>query len=189
MSLTRVRAVLATLAFAVLVVGCDDASRDLFPDKDTIGVPVGAVTHYGTGIEVDEVFIDSFRGGYYRGWGATNPGICCVLLPRRTPQEPMYVTVKWTTFRINVKEEIRHEARVPINFAVDPGKSGGLFVHFLPGHRVEVWVSPTWPYGADYPGPRLDGVSPAYQPLRGELPEPPLGAPTAQEEPASTSSN
>ncbi|MDM0044898.1 DUF3304 domain-containing protein [Variovorax dokdonensis] len=185
-SWVNARAVLAAIALAALATGCDSQSKDLFPDKSTIGVAVAGVTHYGTGIEVAQVSIDEFRAGLYRGWGETNAGDCCVLLPRNIPKEPVVVTVRWKTNRLNVDESLWHEARAPIHFAVAPENSSGLRVHFLPGHRVELWVTRTGTQHPNYPGPRLEGLPPAYQPLPGEQPEP-APAPSARSESASTS--
>ena len=84
------------------------------------------------------------------------------------------VTVKWETYRSNVDEDRWHEATVPIHFAVAPGKSSGLFVHFLPGHRVELWMARAYPWGSEYPGPVYpQDPGPAYAPLPDEKPMPP----------------
>ncbi len=68
-ALGKTRKALVLLGCAVLVAGCDNQPRSFFPGDDAIGVGVGAVTHYGTGIEVARVSIDNFRAGLYRGWG------------------------------------------------------------------------------------------------------------------------
>ena len=60
---------------------------------------------------------------------------------------------------------------VPIHFAVQPGKSSGLYVHFLPGHKVELWVSWPGPGSTLYPGPKFPfGPAPPYAPLPDEKP-------------------
>jgi hypothetical protein len=109
---------------------------------------------------VEDRFIGSVSG---RGGGATS---CCVLVPDH-PQAPFMIRVKWVTCDIShikfvnnrkvdpaqkcKKEE--HEATIPVNFAVDPGHSSGIYLHFLPGDKVEAWVSWPGPLSTEYPGP------------------------------------
>ena len=86
------------------------------------------------------------------------------------------VTVKWKTYRTSFKEERWHEVTVPIHFAVPPGKSDGLKVHFLPGHRVEIWCARIGLWDPKYPGPAYPlGPAPDYLPLADESPEPQQG--------------
>ena len=170
----RLARALAPLALALLAAGCAGSSEDLFPDKRTIGVPVGGVGHYGSGIMVTEFTInDRFRAGYVQGWGGGGAGDCCVLLPRHITK-PILATVRWKTTRREVDEYVQHEATVPIHFAVDPGEGGsGLYVHFLPGHTVEVWYAEPTPLSSEYPGPAFPrGPAPPYRPLPGEKPSP-----------------
>jgi len=120
--------------------------------------------------------------GNISGWGGGLAGTCCVLVPK-FPREPFMVTVVWTSCDIgHVKFvndravdpavrciEAQHEATIPIHFAVPPGNSSGMYVHFLPGHRVEAWVSRTYPESTEYPGPAYpSGPAPQYAPLPGE---------------------
>ena len=86
------------------------------------------------------------------------------------------VTVKWSTYRSDVDEKRFHEAVVPVHFEVQPGVGGdGLFVHFLPGHKVEVWYALVGPGHPDYPGPPFPrGPAPRYVPLPGEKPALPI---------------
>jgi len=163
--------VLAALVLAVLTTGCA-GSNDLVPDKDLMGVPVGAVGHYGWGIGIPEYSINGLWMGNVRGWGGGLAGMCCVLLPKY-PKEPFMVTVKWETYRSNVDEERHHEATIPVHFAVPPGDSSGMYVHFLPGHRVEAWVSRVGPGSTIYSGPPYpDGPAPQYVPLPDEKAQP-----------------
>ena len=74
---------------------------------------------------------------------------------------------------LDVDELLEHEATVPIHFAVEPGDSSGMYVHFLPGHQVQVWVSRPYPNSSIYPGPAFPrGPAPSYSPLPGEKPSP-----------------
>ena len=170
----RLARALAAIALALLAIGCANSSKDLFPDKRTIGVPVGAVGHYGEGIGVPVYTINNqFRDGSVSTWGGGGAGNCCVLLPRKITG-PVMVTVRWQTYRSNVDELLEHEATVPIHFAVDPGEGGsGLYVHFMPGHKVEVWYAGPTPASSRYPGPAFPrGPAPLYVPLPGEKPPP-----------------
>ncbi|SIR68228.1 DUF3304 domain-containing protein [Pseudacidovorax sp. RU35E] len=166
---SRLAIALTALALAMLAAGCASSSEDLFPDKRTIGVPVGGVGHYGSGILVTEFIIDEkFRAGYVGGWGGGGAGNCCVLLPLHIT-EPILVTVRWKTSQDGQYRLFEHEATVPIHFAVEPGGSSGMYVHFLPGHLVQVWVSRAYPESALYPGPSFPrGPAPPYIPLPGE---------------------
>jgi hypothetical protein len=172
---------LATLcAVAVLATGCATGANDLVPDKDMVGVGIGAVGHYGDGIGIPDYYVNGSRGGNNDGWGGGGGGMCCVLVPRKVTQ-PVIVKVTWTTCDIRAMTFVNdrlvdpneqcklaeHEATVPVNFAVQPGDGGtGLFVHFFAGHRVEVWYSREVPESPDYPGPQYPrGPAPAYEPL------------------------
>jgi len=167
------RRTLASFAF-VLVAGCVSTADDLVPDKNMMAVAIGGVGHYGSGIVITDFSINGRWGGRTDGWGGGGAGMCCVLLPRKIPKEPMLVTVKWATTRSNLDEYRLHEATVPVHFAVAPGDGGsGLYVHFLPGHKVDVWYSYPMPGGARYPGPPYpDGPAPLYVPLPDEQPQP-----------------
>ncbi|SIR68153.1 DUF3304 domain-containing protein [Pseudacidovorax sp. RU35E] len=170
----RVARALAAIALVLLAAGCASSSEDLFPDKRTIGVPVGAVGHYGDGIGIPRFSIDDkFRGPGILGWGGGGAGDCCVLLPRHVTR-PVVVTVRWRTYRDDVEELLEHEATVPIHFAVDPGEGGsGLYVHFMPGHKVEVWYAGPTPASSRYPGPAFPrGPAPPYNSLPSEKPSP-----------------
>jgi len=178
---------LAVLAAVALMAGCANPhADDLFPDKNMIGVTLSGVGHYGKKIGIPDFSVNGARGPNVPGWGGGGKTVCCVLLPRKITK-PMMVTVRWKTCDVGhivyvngrrvdpnarCKEET-HEATVPINFAVEPGKSSGLYVHFLPGHRVEVWVSRAYPEAKSYPGPAYpDDPAPDYAPLPGEKPQP-----------------
>jgi len=178
--------VLTASALTVLVVGCA-SSDDLVADKDLMAVPVGAVGHYGWGIGVPEYYINDQWMGNVSGWGGGGAGMCCVLLPKY-PKGPFMVKVRWTSCDIGhikfVNDrvvdpaarciEANHEATVPVHFALPPGQGGdGLFVHFLPGHSVEVWFAGQLPPGKGYPGPSYpEGPAPRYAPLPGEKAQP-----------------
>ena len=163
---------LASLSAVLLLSACAMHSNDLVPDQDKVGAPVTAVGHYGSMIGIPEYSIDNFHAGNNSGWGGGGSTSCCVLLPR-TVTKPIFVTVRWQTYRSNVDEEREHEATVPIHFAVQPGDSSGLYVHFLPGHKVEVWVSWPGPGSTKYPGPKHPSGPPhPYTPLPNEKPMP-----------------
>ncbi|MDR2852243.1 MAG: DUF3304 domain-containing protein [Burkholderiaceae bacterium] len=168
------RRMLAVMAVAALVTGCASASNDFAPNKNLIGVSVGVVAHYGSGIGLPDVYLDGARIGNALGWGGGSGGMCCALLPRQIPKEPFMVKVKWITYRSNVDEELVHEATVPVHFAVAPGQGGsGLYVHVLPGHKIEVWYASFWPESPSYPGPAYPRrPAPIYVPLPGEKPQP-----------------
>jgi len=166
------RRMLVIFAF-VLVAGCASTVDDLVPDKNMVAVPIGSVGHYGSGVVVTDFSVNGRKGNRTSGWGGGLAGDCCVLLPRKIPKEPMLVTVKWATSRSNVPEYREHEATVPVHYSVEPGRGSGLYVHFLPGHRVEVGVSWPSPASPEYPGPAYpDGPAPLYLPLPNEQPQP-----------------
>lgn len=160
---------LVSLSAVLLLSACAMHANDLVPDHDKVGVTVSAVGHYGSMIGIPEYSIDGFHAGNNSGWGGGGSTSCCVLLPRAVTK-PVFATVKWETYRSNVDEERKHEATVPIHFAVQPGKGGcGLFAHFLPGHRVELWYASPCPESAQYPGPQFPfGPAPSYAPLSDE---------------------
>ncbi|APW38293.1 hypothetical protein RD110_14755 [Rhodoferax koreense] len=166
------RRALLAVAAVVLATACSTGSEDLVPDKDKIGISISAVGHYGSMIGIPEFYLDGHWGGNAMGWGGGGGGMCCMLLPRKITK-PVMVKVTWTTNRSNVGEARQHEETVPVNFAVPPGDSAGLFVHFLPGHHVELWVTPGYPEGSKYPGPKFPRrPAPAYSPLPDEKPQP-----------------
>jgi len=169
----------AAFTMTALIAGCADGPRSLVPEEDKVGVPIGAVGHYGSNIGVPEFSLDGRWGGNAGGWGGGSAGMCCVLLPRHVT-EPVMVKVRWTSCDVGhiryvngrsvdpsarCKEE-QHESTVPVHFAVEPGKSSGVYVHFLPGHRVELWVSRYGPSSTVYPGPPYPrGPAPDYAPV------------------------
>lgn len=170
--------------FALLLLSaCAMHANDLVPDQSKVSVSVAAVGHYGSMIGIPEYSIDGFRAGNNSGWGGGGKTSCCVLLPR-VVTKPIFVTVKWQTCDVShikfVNDRIvdpndqctlqEHEAKVPIHFAIQPGKGGaGLFVHFLRGYRVEVWYPEMGPSGPGYPGPKYPfGPPPPYAPLSNE---------------------
>jgi len=170
--IAKVRTLLTALFLGAMAAGCNNSnSEDLVPDKDIVTVPIGGVGHYGEGITVTEFSINGNRGGRIDGWGGGGAGHCCVLLPRLI-EEPLVVTVKWTTTRTDVDQLRMHEATVPIHFAVQPGLGGsGLYVHFLPGHKCEMWFAGPTPASSKYPGPKYPGgPAPPYEPLPDEAP-------------------
>ncbi len=176
---------LSGIAMSICIVGCAGGLNDLVPDQSKVGVSVDGVGHYGRMIGVPGFSIDDFHAGNVSGWGGGGGGYCCVLLPR-VVTKPIEVTVKWESCDIGhiqyindrrVDPEARcklekHEARVPIHFTVQPGEGGsGLKVHFLPGHKVEVWYTPEGPASTEYLGPKYPrGPAPDYAPLPDEKP-------------------
>lgn len=158
---------------------CIGGVRSLAPD-DMVAVSIGGVGHYGSMTGIPEFYVNGHWGGNNLGWGGGGDGMCCVLLPTKITK-PVIVTVKWRScdisgieFKNNKKVDPNarckaeeHEQIVPINFAIQPGDGGaGLFVHFLPGHRTEVWYTEVGPSGAAYPGPAYPrGPAPTYAPI------------------------
>ncbi len=140
--------------------------------SETIGASVTAVGHYGKGIGVPDFFVNGQWGGAVKGWGGGGGNVCCVNF-KRIPNEPVMATVKWRTYRSNVEESLWHEQTVVVHFAEN--RRGYFYVHFLPGHRVEVWSSARLaPESVDYAGPAYPrGPAPDYAPLPGEKPNPP----------------
>jgi len=157
---------LLALVIAPLLVACASTASE-----DTIGTSVSGVGHYGKRIGVADFFVNGQWSGAVTGWGGGGGNVCCVSLPRRTDKAVM-VTVKWRTIRSNVGEEAWHEQTVPVNFAEK--EPGYMFVHFLPGHRVEVWSSAKLaPESMNYAGPAYPrGPAPDYAPLPTEKPQP-----------------
>jgi hypothetical protein len=168
----------------LLLSACAMHADDLVPDHDKVGAPVAAVGHYGSMIGIPEYSIDGFHAGNNSGWGGGGKTSCCILLPR-VVTKPIFATVKWQTCDvshikfvndriIDPNEECKlqeHEATVPIHFAVQPGDSSGLYVHFLPGLKVELWMARGYPNGSEYPGPKYPfGPPPPYKPLLDEKP-------------------
>jgi hypothetical protein len=95
------------------------------------------------------------------------------------------VTVKWETCdishikyvnnkKVNPEDRCKsswHEQTVPVNFAEKELQY--LYVHFLPGHRVEVWSSFPGAASTLYKGPAYPrGPAPDYAPLPNEKPQP-----------------
>jgi hypothetical protein len=175
------RRLLAVLALSTLASGCAYVD-DLVPDKEMVGISIGAVGHYGSKIGIPDFYLDGAWGGNNSGWGGGGAGMCCVLVPRY-PTKPVMVKVKWTTCDIGHMKFVNgrqvdpddrckleeHEATVPIHFEVEPDKGGGLVAHFLPGHKVELWYTETVPANPGYPGPRYPfRPAPPYAPVLDE---------------------
>ncbi|PUE57002.1 hypothetical protein B9Z36_08380 [Limnohabitans sp. Rim8] len=139
--------------------------------EDTVGTSVSGVGHYGKRIGVADFFVNGQWAGAVTGWGGGGGNVCCASLPRH-PDKPVMVTVKWRTIRSNVGEEAWHEQTVSVNFAEK--EPGYMFVHFLPGHRVEVWSSARLgPGNPNYAGPAYPrDPAPDYAPLPNEKPQP-----------------
>lgn len=155
---------------------CAKSGSDSLVPDGKIAAPVSSIAHYGKGIGIAEFYINGNRkGSQYDGWGGGGSFNCCVILPTNL-DKPLIVTVKWKTYRTSFKEERWHEATVPVNFAVPPGKSDGIKLHFLPGHKVEIWVAREGIGSPNYPGPKYpSGPAPDYVPLPNESPEPSKG--------------
>jgi Protein of unknown function (DUF3304) len=153
------------VVMAPLLVACASTASE-----DTIGTSVSGVGHYGKRIGVADFFVNGQWAGAVTGWGGGGKSLCCVSLPRRT-DKPVMVTVKWRTIRSNVGEEAWHEQTVPVNFAEKDLQY--LYIHFLSGHRVEVWSSFPGAANTLYKGPAYPrGPAPDYAPLPNEKPQP-----------------
>jgi len=166
---------LVPLLLALQLSACANAGSDSLAPEGQIPVPITGVTHYGKGIGVSEFYVNGRMSGHeYDGWGSSGDS-CCLNIPG-TEAQSLMVTVKWKTYRTNFKEERWHEATVPVHFDVPLGKSDGLKVHFLPGHRVEVWSARIGLWDPKYPGPSYPaGPAPDYVPLPDEKPDPTKG--------------
>jgi hypothetical protein len=178
----RLASSLAVLCTATLMTACAAGFNDLVPQKDMVGVSIASIGHLGSMVGIPDFYVNGHWGGNNSGWGGGGGSVCCILLPVKAV-EPMMVNVTWQTCDISgikfvndrivdptqqCKEE-EHEASVPIHFAVEPGDSSGLNVHFLPGNRIEVWMARGYPEGSLYPGPKYpSGPAPAYAPLPDE---------------------
>jgi len=160
----------------LLLSACAGAGSNRLIAEGKTSTPVSAVSHYGKGIGIGDFYINGQWGGVlYDGWGGGGATVCCVTLPRAT-NAPTMVTVKWKTYRTGVTEERWHEVTVPVHFDVPLGKSDGLKIHFLPGHRVEVWSARIGLWDPEYPGPPYPRPpAPDYVPLPDEKPEPAKG--------------
>lgn len=155
---------------------CAKPGSDSLAPAGKVPVSISSIAHYGDGIGIAEFYINGKRqGSQYNGWGGGGAFTCCVILPKIINQ-PLMVTVKWKTYRTSFKEERWHEATVPVNFAASPGDGYGLVVHFLPGHRVELWYAREGTGSPNYPGPAYPyKPAPDYVPLPDEAPEPKRG--------------
>ncbi|MEM4988941.1 DUF3304 domain-containing protein [Collimonas sp. H4R21] len=160
---------------AVLLSGCAARGVNGMAPEGQTPVSISSVVHYGKGIGISEFYVNGRRSGHqYDGWGSSGNS-CCLNLPDK-PSMPLMMTVRWKTYRTNFKEERWHETTVPVNFAVSMGKSYGMVVHFLPGHRVEIWFADEGVGSSNYPGPPYPrGLAPDYVPLADEKPEPTKG--------------
>jgi hypothetical protein len=160
---------------AILLSGCAGAGSNRLVAEGKTATSLSSVAHYGKGIGISEFYVNGTWGGNQHGWGGGGSTVCCVTLPSTT-SSPTLVTVKWRTYRTGVSEERWHDAMVPVHFAVPIGKSYGMVVHFLPGHRVEIWFADEGIGSPDYPGPAYPrGPAPDYLPLADEEPEPVKG--------------
>lgn len=171
-----VRAVIA----AYLLAGCVGGSVGQEPKEEMLGARIGAVAHYGANMGIPEFYVNGHWGGNSTGWGGGGAGVCCIPLPR-TVTRPVSVNVKWETCDTSKIEFVNgravdpdarcklesHQATVPVHFEVDPGKGGfALFVHFLPGGKVEAWYTKAGPLNRNYPGPKYPlGPAPASVPF------------------------
>jgi len=159
---------LLLMLLTLSVSACAGAGSNRLVAEGKIAISLSSVGHYGKGIGISEFYVNGTLGGNQHGWGGGGSAVCCVSLPRTTGS-PTLVTVKWRTYRTGVSEERWYETIVPVHFAVPIGKSYGMVVHFLPGHRVEIWFADEGIGSPDYPGPAYPrGPAPDYLPLADE---------------------
>ncbi len=152
--------------------------------SETISTSVSGVGHLGRMTGIPNFYVNGQWAGAVRGWGGGGGNVCCVSL-KRTPNQPVMATVKWETCDISHIKFVNgrsvdpdaecksswHEQTVVVNFAEKDLQY--LYVHFLPGLRVEVWSSLIAPFGAEYTGPSFPkGPAPDYAPLPSEKPNP-----------------
>src|SRR5450830_437999 len=171
--------------------GCLSRGGNGMAPAGSVATSISSVGHLGGMVGIPEFYVNGTWGGNQSGWGGGGSTVCCASLPYSVTG-PTMVTVKWKTCDIShiefkndriVDPNARcttawHEATVPANFAVPPGNSSGLYVHFLPGNQVQVWFARQYPWSPNYPGPKYpDGPAPDYAPLPGEEPSPAKLAP------------
>jgi len=141
---------------------------------------LSGVGHLGAHVGIPQFSVNGYWGGNVGGWGGGGGGVSGGFsLPAQKPSTPYMVTVKWETCDTRHNKYVNdqrvdpnarcirtpHEAIVPVHFDVSTGKSGGTYVHFLPGNKVEVWVTEMGPNASDYPGPAYPrGPAPDYAP-------------------------
>jgi hypothetical protein len=162
---------------AVVISGCASAGSNRLMAEGKIATSISSVSHYGKGIGIGNFYVNGSWGGVqYNGWGGGGKTVCCISLPH-TINAPIMVTVKWETYRTAVTEERWHEATVPLHISeAKPGTGYDMVVHFLPGHKVEVWIADEGIGSPNYPGPAYPrGPAPDYVPLPDEKPEPTKG--------------
>jgi hypothetical protein len=161
---------------ALQLSACASAGSDGLAPEGQVPVSISAVAHYGKGIGISEFYVNGRLSGHqYSGWGSSGES-CCMNIPWTSGKPAMMVTVRWKTYRTTFKEELWHEAIVPVHFAVPPGDGDGLKVHFMPGHRVEVWYAREGTGSPNYPGPAYPvAPAPDYVPLADEAPAPVQG--------------
>jgi len=160
---------------ALMLSACAGAGSNRLVAEGKIGTTISSVSHYGKGIGIGNFYVNGNWGGVqYNGWGGGGKTVCCVSLSRPT-STPTMVTVKWETYRLAVNEKRWHEATVPVHFSEN--EVGYLYIHFFPGHRIEVWSSAKYgPGNPKYQGPAYpSGPAPDYVPLPDEKSEPPKG--------------
>ena len=161
---------------AVLSSGCASPGSNRLVTEGKTATSLSSVSHYGKGIGISEFYVNGTWGGNQSGWGGGGSTVCCVSLPR-TSSTPIMVTVRWRTYRTAVTEERWHEATVPLHISeAKPGTGYDMVVHFLSGHKVEIWIADEGTGSPDYPGPTYPrGPAPDYVPLADEKPEPTKG--------------
>ena len=137
-------------SIACVLIACAPLSKGISGKKEeTMWLPFVVIGHYGRGKGIPSLSLNGEDGMGNSGWGGGGSPLCCVLVPRR-PDKPVMVAVRWETYRGEfIGEDRWHEATVPIHFLVPPGEGANLKVHFLPGHKVEIW------YTRDGPGALL----------------------------------
>ena len=161
-------AILLVLSATACVTPSNRQTSNEEPDEPMTSVRVGAVGHYGDGMGVLAYAVNGSYGGNVSSWGGGR-GMGAVSLPRHPSKSKDYsIRVDWVSCDVRNMEydennirigpylgciELKHSAVIPVHFTVDPGNSTGLYLHFLPGHKVEAWVTEGYPEGAGYPGP------------------------------------
>ncbi|SFD39325.1 DUF3304 domain-containing protein [Collimonas sp. OK412] len=164
---------LLLMLLTLSISACAGAGSNRLVAEGKIATSLSSVGHYGKGIGISEFYVNGTWGGTQHGWGGGGSTVCCVSLPR-TINVPIMMTVKWETYRTAVTEERWHEATVPLHLSeTKPGTGYDMVVHFLPGHKVEVWIADEGTGSPNYPGPAYPhGPPPDYVPLPDEKPEP-----------------
>src|SRR5450830_383850 len=149
---------LLPVLLALVVGACSQAPlRSDPPPVSMMSTTLTGVGHLGRMTGIPQYFVNGYWGGNVTSWGGGGSYVSGGFkLPVQVPETSYIVTVKWETCDISHIEFVNgeavdpdsecisswHEAKVPVHFLVPVGKSASTYIHFLPGNKVQVWVTP-----------------------------------------------